>query len=318
LPRTRIFFATDIHGSDRCFGKFLSAARVYKANVLILGGDITGKMIVPIVKMNDGSYRVNFLGKEERPRNDEELKAIMRTVRTVGYYAHVTDEAGLKEMTNDPAGLQQIFQKMMTDSVQRWIRQAEERLKGSGVKCFISAGNDDEYYIDPMLNSSDYVIYPEGKVINLDDRHEMASCGNTNMTPWNCPRDITEEELSKKIEDMLSKVNDSSNCVLNFHCPPYGTTIDMAPKLTAELKPVLEPGGGMEMTPVGSISVRKAIETYQPLLGLHGHIHESKGVAKIGRTLCANPGSEYTEGILKGFLVDLDEKGIRDYIFTTG
>ena len=318
MPRTRLFFATDIHGSDRCFSKFLSAAKTYKAQVIILGGDITGKMIVPIVKEKDGSYRVYFLGKQEKPRNDQELKSIMTAIKAVGYYPHITDGSEVDEMTRNPARIRDMFQNMMIESVTNWIRQAEERLKGTGVKCFISAGNDDEHYIDSVLSSSDYVNYPEGKVIRIDDSHEMASCGFTNMTPWKCPRDITEEELGKKIENMMAGVEDRANCILNFHCPPLGTTIDMAPKLTTDLKPILEPGGGMEMAPVGSSSVRKAIEVYQPLLGLHGHIHESKGAAKIGRTLCLNPGSEYTEGILKGSLVELDEKGIRDYIFTSG
>jgi hypothetical protein len=275
-------------------------------------------MIVPIVKQDHGSYRVYLLGKEERPRNDKELKAVMNTIKAVGYYPHITNEGELDEMTKNPAKLRDMFQKMMIDSVTNWMRQAEERLRGSDVKCFVSAGNDDEHYIDEALRSSDVVVYPEGQVVRLDEVHEMASCGFTNMTPWKCPRDIPEEELEKKVEAVISKVENKQNCILNFHCPPFGTTIDMAPKLTQELKPVLEPGGGMEMAPVGSTSVRKAIERHQPLLGLHGHIHESKGVAKIGRTLCINPGSEYTEGILKGFLVEMDENGIRDYIFTSG
>jgi hypothetical protein len=318
LSRTRIFFATDIHGSDRCFGKFLSAAKVYKANVLILGGDITGKMIVPILKEADGSYRVYFLGKEQKLLNEKELRTVMGIIKAVGYYPHITDEAGLEEMVGDPHKVRAMFQQMMTESVGNWIRQAQERLKGSGVKCFISAGNDDEWYIDSVLNLSEYVEYPEGKVVKLDDVHEMASCGYTNMTPWKCPRDIPESELGAKIEGILARVEDKSNCILNFHCPPYGTVIDMAPKLTENLEPVLQPGGGMELASVGSTSIREAIEKYQPLLGLHGHIHEAKGVAKIGRTVCINPGSEYTEGILKGFLADLDEKGIKDYIFTSG
>ncbi len=318
MTRTRIFFATDIHGSDRCFGKFLSAAGVYKANALVMGGDITGKMIVPIVKEHEGSYRLYFLGKEQKLQSESELKSVMLSIKAVGYYPHVTDSEELEEMAAHPEKVQDMFREKMVQSVKSWIQQAEQRLKGSGVKCFISAGNDDDYYIDQVLQSSDYVVYPEGKVLSLDDNHEMVSCGFTNMTPWKCPRDIPEEELGRKLSDVVGKVKDVENCVLNFHCPPFGTNIDLAPKLTPDLKPVLEPGGGMEMTPVGSTSVRRIIEDHQPLLGLHGHIHEAKGVAKIGRTMCVNPGSEYTEGILKGFLVELDEKGIRDYIFTAG
>jgi Icc-related predicted phosphoesterase len=283
-----------------------------------MGGDITGKMIVPIVKEGSHDYRLYFLGKEQRLHSDAELATIMLSIKAVGYYPHVTDAAELEEMASNPGKVQEMFKEKMIGSVRSWVQQAEERLKASEVKCFISAGNDDEHYIDSVLNSSDYVVCPEGKVVSLDDKHEMASCGFTNMTPWKCPRDIPEEDLAKKLGEVVDKVGDKANCILNFHCPPFGTTIDMAPKLTPDLKPVLEPGGGTEMAPVGSTSVRKVIEDHQPLLGLHGHIHEAKGIAKIGRTMCVNPGSEYTEGILKGFLVEIDDKGLRDYLFTAG
>src|SRR6266568_2674048 len=64
--RTTIFFATDIHGSERCFIKFINAAKFYQADVLILGGDITGKAMVPIVRQANGAsirYRATFLGQ---------------------------------------------------------------------------------------------------------------------------------------------------------------------------------------------------------------------------------------------------------------
>jgi len=68
----------------------------------------------------------------------------------------------------------------------------------------------------------------------------------------------------------------------------------------------------------GSKSVRRAIEKYQPLLGLHGHIHESQSVAKIGKTTCINPGSEYGEGVLRGCIVILGDGKIEGYQMTRG
>jgi Icc-related predicted phosphoesterase len=207
----------------------------------------------------------------------------------------------------------------MFESIERWVRMTEERLKGTGVKCYISAGNDDTYNIDPILDSSDVMIHPDEKLVMIDDMHEMISTGKSNMTPWKCPRDVPEEELAKHIDDLASQVNNLEKCIFNIHVPPYGTGIDSAPELDENLKPKLAPGGGTISIPVGSKAVRAAIEKYQPLLGLHGHIHESKGTFKIGRTLCINPGSEYTEGILRGFLCDLDEKkGVKDFLFTSG
>jgi hypothetical protein len=73
-----------------------------------------------------------------------------------------------------------------------------------------------------------------------------------------------------------------------------------------------------EMAQVGSTAVAEMIEKYQPLLGLHGHIHEATGKRQIGRTLCVNPGSNYTEGILNGFILTLDDKKIKGAIFTSG
>jgi Icc-related predicted phosphoesterase len=206
----------------------------------------------------------------------------------------------------------------MCDSVSSWIKLAEERLKSSGTKCYISPGNDDTLAIDPIIQSSSYVECPEGKVVMIDDQHEMISCGYSNMTPWNCPRDISEEELGEKIASMASQVHDMERCIFNLHCPPYNTTIDQAPKLDKDLNPSVQPGGGFEMAPVGSTAVRDAIQKHHPLLALHGHIHESKGTFKIGRTLCLNPGSEYAETILRGVLLDIDGNRIKDFLFTSG
>ena len=179
------------------------------------------------------------------------------------------------------------------------------------------SGNDDRFEIDPILNSSQYAVNPNDHVIELDDKHEMVSLGYSNITPWRCPRDIPEEELNKKIEALVTQVKNMPNCIFNFHCPPYDTGIDTAPHLDENLKPVFK-AGEVEMIPVGSKSTRMAIEKNQPLLGLHGHIHESKGAFKIGRTICLNPGSEYSEGMLRGALVHLNDKGLKNYVLTTG
>jgi Icc-related predicted phosphoesterase len=275
-------------------------------------------MLVPLVKQTDGTYSVRFMGANYVFRAGGELDSLEKRIRDAGYYPYRTDNEEVRLLSADPTRLDKIFDQLMRESIKKWLMVANERLKGTGIKCFISAGNDDNYSIDPILKESDYVVYPEGKIVSIDERHEMISCGYSNITPWRCPRDIPEEELLKKIDDMALKVKTMDNCIFNLHCPPYGTTIDLAPKLDEEMRPIITPGGSPLTIPVGSKAVRQAIERYQPQLGLHGHIHESKGTFKIGRTLCINPGSEYTEGILKGFIVDLTEKGIADYMFTAG
>jgi Icc-related predicted phosphoesterase len=318
MSRTRVFYATDIHGSEDCFRKFLATAKEYKPNVLILGGDITGKMIIPIVAQSQAEWTTTLLGEQLTMRSEAEVQAIEKKIRAIGYYTHRASKQEAEELQADKDKVEALFSKLMCDSISSWIKLAEERLKGTGARCYISPGNDDTFAIDPIIQSSDYVIYPEGKVAKIDDQHEMISCGYSNMTPWKCPRDISEEELGKKIAGMAGEVQVMERCIFNLHCPPHNTMLDQAPKLDKDLNPSVQPGGGFEMAPAGSTAVRGAIQKYQPMLALHGHIHESKGTFKIGRTLCMNPGSEYAERILRGVLLDIDGNRVKDFMFTSG
>lgn len=317
MVSTRIFYATDIHGSDRCFFKFINAGKVYKANAIVLGGDITGKMVIPIVEGENSTFTTEFLGTKYVLKEGERLQDLEKRIRMVGYYPYRTTQAEMEGLNEDNVRVYRLFSRLMFESVSRWAAVAENRLKGTGIVCFMTPGNDDRLEIDEALKSSDYVVNPEGRVVNIDRYHEMISTGYANMTPWKCPRDVTEEELSQKIESMVKGVVDMRNCIFNFHCPPYDSSIDLAPELDQTLKPILV-AGSVRMIPVGSKSVRQSIEKYQPLVGLHGHIHESRGETKIMRTLCVNPGSEYGEGILRGVIIDLEKEGIGNCLFTSG
>ena len=318
LLQTRIFFSTDFHGSDQCFLKFINAGKFYKASVIICGGDITGKMIVPLISIPENGYEAEFVGRRQIARGENEAAQLEKSISQVGYYPFRTTKEGFSELNEDRARLDELFSELMVQRVRNWIRIAEDKLRDSEIKCIINAGNDDRMEIDDVLESSKVLIHPEGKIVKVDEKHEMISTGYTNMTPWNCPRDISEEELATRIQDMTSKVSDMQNCIFNSHCPPFDSAIDAAPKLDKDLKPVVSGGGEIIMVPVGSTAVRAAIEKYQPLLGLHGHMHESKGSAKVGRTLCVNPGSEYAEGILKGALITIEDGKIKTFQFTSG
>jgi Icc-related predicted phosphoesterase len=313
---TRIFFTTDIHGSEPTFRKFLNAAQFYQADVIVLGGDITGKQIVTIVE-EGGEWRAHLFGQTRIARTAAELEELEAVIRTNGFYPYRTTPEKLEELTAHPEQVDQLFSRLMVETLTRWVSLAEERLRGSGVRCFISPGNDDRFDVDPILQGSDVITYAEGKVVDLDGEHQMISCGFANMTPWRCPRDVEEDVLREKLEALIAEVGDPTRCVFNFHAPPYDSTLDIAPELDANLKPVMV-GGQPHMIPVGSVAVREAIERYQPLLGLHGHIHESRGACKLGRTLCINPGSEYSEGILRGVLVNIAGGEVRSYQFTSG
>jgi Icc-related predicted phosphoesterase len=206
---------------------------------------------------------------------------------------------------------------LVKESVARWMQIAEDRLAGKGLGCYLCLGNDDWDETIPIIEQSSVVTYADGKVVWLDDQHEMASCGYANMTPWHCPRDVTEEELADRIEAVVAQVENLNNCVFNFHAPPYDSNLDLAPALDEDLKPVLI-AGQPKIVSVGSMAVREAIERYQPMVGLHGHIHESRGVEIIGRTVCINPGSEYSEGVLRGVLVSFKDGKLLSHQFVAG
>jgi Icc-related predicted phosphoesterase len=285
---------------------------------LILGGDVTGKMIVPLVQQPDGTYFSDFLGNRQTLKTQQEREVLEKNIRNSGYYPYATTPDEIEKMGNDKKYLDELFSRVMADGVKRWVSIAEERLKGTRVKCYISPGNDDRFDIDECLKSSPIVLYPEDEVVWIDDHHEMITTAWTNPTPWHSPRETTEEKLAEIIEKMTSRVQHMEKSIFNLHCPPYNTPIDLAPDLDETLKPKVSSGGGISMIHVGSAAVRQSIEKYQPLLGIHGHIHESRGFVKIGRTLCINPGSEYGEGILRGSVINLDEKGLKSYLLTQG
>jgi Icc-related predicted phosphoesterase len=312
----RVFFATDIHGSEVVYRKFLNAAKAYGADAIILGGDITGKGLILIQKTKDG-YVTKLHGNVRTATTEEELQEIIREARRSGYYTYIGDPEEVREIGASEDRAEKVLEELMRESLEDWIRLAEERLRKAGIACYISPGNDDLPELMDVLHSSDYVICPDERVVTLRNGMEMLSVGKANMTPWKCPRDVTDEELHSIIEGVASELDDPSRAVFNLHAPPYGTELDIAMELDDEFRPVLK-AGQPNMIHVGSKAVREAIETYQPLIGLHGHIHESKASERIGRTLCLNPGSEYGEGILRGTLVTFSDTAIKAYMFTTG
>jgi Icc-related predicted phosphoesterase len=301
-----------------CFKKFLNAGKFYKVDAIILGGDITGKLVVPIVKQPDDTYTCKHAGATYSLRSVDELDQFRKRIENQGFYPFAAERNEIENFRVNKEKVDELFIQLMCRRIEEWVQLADERLRGVSYDCYIQPGNDDRYEIDPLLKKSEKIINPDGKIIQLDRAHEMISTGHANTTPWNCPRDESEEKLAEIVEAMASHVKDMKNCIFNVHCPPYGTHLDIAPKLDETLKPVVDAGGGIKMIAVGSSSVRKAIEAHQPLMGLHGHIHESKGAQHLGRTLILNPGSEYGEGILRGVVIELNDEGIRTHQFVQG
>jgi len=282
-----------------------------------MGGDLTGKMIVPCVEQPDGSFRVDWLGRRYVTRSNEELQKLKASIRAVGSYPYEMTESERTQFTSDASKFDALFANVIRDSVISWVHYADEKLGRSEVRCYIQPGNDDIFEIDEVLSTSKCVTNPEGRLIELEGGYEMISTGYSNPTPWKCPRDVSETELAERIETMASQLRAPTRSIFNLHCPPYNSDLDLAPELDANLTVVLKQGQ-MQMVPVGSKAVRAAIEKHRPLLGLHGHIHESRGVSTIGPSICINPGSEYSEGILRGAIVTLENGKVKSYQFTSG
>ena len=313
----KLFYATDIHGSERCFRKFINAGTFYGADVLIMGGDVTGKMIVPIVEEASGRFVAEIFGRTRRFAEDE-LPGIQKLVGDAGYYAARMGPDELEELHADPAKVQAAFRRLMSETVTRWLDFAEERLAGTQIVCLVSPGNDDQPFIDELLSSSDRVINPEGRVVPLPGDLELVSLGFSNRTPWDSPRELDEPELLARIDSIAAQVTRPDRTIFNLHVPPKDSSLDEAIILNDDLSPVIRNGSPV-VGGVGSTAVREAIERHQPLLGLHGHIHESRGLAKVGRTTVFNPGSEYSDGVLRGLIVTVEAgKGIRGHQFVAG
>lgn len=319
---TRLFFATDLHGSERTYRKFINAGKFYDVDILVMGGDITGKLLIPIIKEKNGHCRATLQGRVEQISTQDELDDLINRLGTLGFYYQIMEEAEFRALSADENAVNELFHELARQRLIKWVDLAEERLAGTGIKCFVTGGNDDDpEVLDSIKREGTQSFFAcEGDMVYVDDDHTMISVGYSTPTPWKTPREIADEKLGEMIEEMVAQVPDLSRAIFNFHDPPVDSSLDTCPMLDWDKdppQPIIQ-GGQMVMHGAGSMSARKAIETYKPMLGLHGHIHESQSVAKIGRTTCINPGSEYGEGILRGCLVTFVEGEIQGFQMTSG
>jgi len=306
----RLYVVSDIHGSERSWRKMLNAARtrMYKADAVLFAGDLTGKAMVPVVRMN-GDYQAEFAGQSRIARNEKELAALEQDIANLGFYALQVTPEEAHQLRADPSALEARFTNEIETRVEQWLTLAAERMQGSGVPIYAVPGNDDPYAIDAILERSPYVQDVNGRVVDMPGNLQVIGSGKSNPTPWHTPREVPDDEFGDEITRLSDSARDPRRTVYLIHCPPYASGLDTAPLLDATLRPKVS-GGDLQRGPVGSTGVRQAIEEFRPLLSLHGHIHESGGEAKVSQTLCLNPGSEAAFGILRGYLIDVGSNGI--------
>lgn len=310
---TRLFYAGDVHGSRVCWKKFVNAAGHYPADALVMGGDLTGKALVPIVREGDGSYCARVIGELRTARTAEELDEMQRAIATNGMYPLIVEPDEAAALEQDSARVDAAFERALLDELRLWVEFADERLAGTGTRAYVIPGNDDPWEIDAVLAAGSAVVACDETVQTIGP-HEMASLGYSNRTPWHTPRELDEEEIYSRLKRLVDQLENPSRAILNIHVPPYESSLDTAYEVDEELRYVTK-GGRPHEIPTGSPAVRQIIEETQPLLSLHGHIHESKGVTRIGRTVAINPGSDYGSGHLDGCLVHLaPERVINQYL----
>jgi len=299
----RIFYASDIHGTEVLWRKFLNAARSYESEVLIMGGDLTGKAVIPLVE-KDGGYEIELFGEKQWVGEEEQVAELERQVRGKGMYPHRMSPQEVDRVAALSEDEREVwFAEVMLDTFNQWLDLAGERLAGSGARCFVMPGNDDPPGVAEAIVAAQGVESCDGELVEFDG-YSMVSLGYSNPTPFDSPREMPEDEIYERVSALADQAPDISRCVFNLHVPPYDSQLDTAPQLDENLQVVMA-GSEPKQIPVGSTAVRELIEEYQPLLSLHGHVHESAGATRIGRTLAINPGSDYHTGRISGCLLAL-------------
>ena len=314
----RLYVVSDFHAAAPVWRKMLNAIRLnlYKADAVLYAGDLTGKAIVPVVE-RDGGWEAELLGQTRRPRTEPELQDLDRDITALGYYPFHTTRAEVEALHGDPAALDALFAERIRNQVTQWLELAAERLDSCGVPLYLIPGNDDPYAIDEPLAASQYAVNVDRQVAELPGGLEVIGLGLSSPTPWSTPREVSDHDFREAIFRLADQVHDPSRTILLTHCPPHDSGLDTAPLLDAGMRPIVS-AGDLLRGPVGSTGVREAIEQVRPLLSVHGHIHESAGEARIGQTLCLNPGSEAAYGIMRGYLIDISADGIERWFRVEG
>jgi Icc-related predicted phosphoesterase len=313
----KLFFASDLHGSNVCFKKFVNSAKFYGADVLVLGGDLTGKAVIPIAEQEDGTFAAFQHGEPVRLKDKAELDEFVKRQGNMGFYPAVMTEAEYQRLKADPEAQAALFKTLVLERVREWADLATEKLKGCEIPFVAIPGNDDFEEIDEILTQAPRIEFHEMQVCEFKGGYQMLCCGGSTPTPWDTEREYTEEQYVARFAELLPQISDMNRCIFNVHVPPFGTVLDSCPKLDSNLQVVYEMGLPVQVH-AGCKTLVEVIKQHQPLLGLHGHVHEGRAKINIGSTVCVNPGSVYPEGILQGAMIVLSDGKVTQVNLTQG
>lgn len=314
MASTRVFFVADLHGSAICWRKFINAARSYRADVLLVGGDVSAKTITPVFEEN-GGWVAMVEGARRTATDVDKLEASLRDGATIPYR---TTPAEWEELRTHHPDLDRLFERLAPQELSRWLTWAQERIGSDPTRLLVGLGNDDPTTLERAVEADGRAELTDNAVVRLDDRHEILTLAYSNPTPWHTYRELPEDEIARRIDEGAARLDKPAQAIFNIHVPPHATPLDIAPRIDENLTKVMGAGGEAELTHVGSTAVRTVLMRHHPLLGLHGHIHESRGTVRFDRTLAINCGSAYTEGTLLGALVDVGEDAVRSAVLTSG
>jgi Icc-related predicted phosphoesterase len=316
MKLTRILYGSDFHGSEAVFRKFIASGFQYKANALIVGGDVTGKAMIPVIHQGQGRYLADLFGSEQTAATPEELEKLKKVISNVGFYPIVLEKDEAEELESDTARMSARFEKEMCQRVREWMALAEEKLVPQNITMYFMPGNDDLYSIDEVIREFKHIRNPDMQRFELEGGYEIIGLSNANMTPWACARDIEEPELARKLDALASMIQNPERAITVLHVPPYGSSLDSCPDLDKNLK-IITQGGQVVMKSAGSPAVKDFLDKVQPMLSLHGHIHESPGHVRNKRTLSINAGSEYAEGIMKAAIINLEDGRVKGHLLVS-
>lgn len=316
MKMTRILYGSDFHGSEAVFRKFLASGLQYKVNALMVGGDVTGKAMVPVIHLGGGKYQGHLFGADKTASTADELEALKKSISNVGFYPIVLEQDEAQELENDPAKMGARFEQEMCNRVREWMKLAEEKLVSQHITLYFMPGNDDLYSIDRVIDEFKHVCNPDMKCLEMEGGYNVVGLSNANMTPWRCARDVEEPELTVKLDQLATLIQKPERTVAIIHVPPSNSGLDTCPDLDENLK-IITQGGQVVMKSAGSPAVRAFIEKVQPMLTLHGHIHESPGHTRIGKTLMINAGSEYAEAIMKAAIINLEDGKVKGHLLVS-
>jgi Icc-related predicted phosphoesterase len=274
----------------------------YRPDVMVLGGDVAGKAVQAIDDLGGGRFRTRFRGHDHDVSGPAGLAELERMISDLGYYPWRCQPGELEARVADGT-VEDLLAELMLRRLEEWMALADERLRPSGTPVYWMLGNDDPPELEAPLRGAPWGEYAEGRVLELGG-WSLVSWGWSNPTPWASFREMPEAELGARYDELFAQVPDPHRTVFNAHVPPFDSGLDDAPMLDSELT-VQQSAGQVKLGPVGSTAVRGAIERYQPLVSLHGHVHESAGFRRIGTTMAVNPGSDYGTGALNGAIVTL-------------